>query len=178
MANTAAMAASGIGVDAPTGVLVEAAGALVQQAFARAAGADFAFWAACSARGVETMNSRGITAFLDAGATEGVLRGQARLDEDHRLNGWAVSAMLVNDFVIGAKARSRPVRRARADAHRAPSARFRQGVPRRCPADLHRGVPRPVRPECGPWSWSCSSSFDSTSKPERAGVLTGAAPSA
>ncbi|MEU4518938.1 amidohydrolase [Amycolatopsis sp. NPDC024027] len=100
-ANTAAMAASGI--DAPTGVLIEAAGALVQKAFAQATDADPEFWAACSARGVELMNSRGITAFLDAGATEGVLRGLARLDEDHRLNGWAVSAMLVNDFVIGAE---------------------------------------------------------------------------
>jgi predicted amidohydrolase YtcJ len=100
-ANTAAMAASGI--DAPTGVLIEAAGALVQKSFAQATEADPEFWAACSARGVELMNSRGITAFLDAGATEGVLRGLARLDEDHRLSAWAVSAMLVNDFVIGAE---------------------------------------------------------------------------
>ncbi|WP_336630437.1 MULTISPECIES: amidohydrolase [unclassified Microbacterium] len=115
-ANTAAMTAAGITRDSPdpqggqilrdpsgalTGVLIEAAGALVEVVRAEATPADAEFWARCSARGIEIMNERGITAFMDASASEGLMAGLALLDERGELSAWAVSAMLVNDFIFG-----------------------------------------------------------------------------
>ncbi|EPD84503.1 hypothetical protein HMPREF1529_01106 [Microbacterium sp. oral taxon 186 str. F0373] len=115
-ANTAAMAAAGLTADSPdprggqilrdasgalTGVLIEAAGALVEAARAESAPAGADFWARCSRRGVEIMNERGITAFMDASASEDLMAGLALLDERGELSAWAVSAMLVNDFIFG-----------------------------------------------------------------------------
>lgn len=115
-ANTAAMAAAGITAGTPdpagghilrdssgalTGVLIEAAGAAVEKI--RAEGEPFGpdEWAQCSRRGIEIMNERGITAFMDASASEGLMSGLALLDERGELSAWAVSAMLVNDFIFG-----------------------------------------------------------------------------
>ena len=115
-ANTAAMTAAGITIDSPdphggqilraasgalTGVLIEAAGALVEVARAETAPAGPEFWARCSRRGIEIMNERGITAFMDASASEGLMAGLALLDERGELSAWSVSAMLVNDFIFG-----------------------------------------------------------------------------
>lgn len=120
-ANTAALVAAGFTAEAAdppggqllrtpdgalTGVLIEAAGAQAEAAWIEATqsndvGLDAQRWAACSARGIEIMNSHGITAFMDAGASEGTMAGLARLDTAGGLTAWAVSAMLVNDAIFG-----------------------------------------------------------------------------
>ena len=115
-ANTAAMRAAGIlDLDEdphgghiirdsngnPTGLLFEAAGALVEKHRLSTVELDDEFYARCSERGIEMLAQYGIVAFQDAAASINTLRGFARLEEQGRLKAWAVSSMLINDNIFG-----------------------------------------------------------------------------
>jgi predicted amidohydrolase YtcJ len=115
-ANTAAMRASGVlefegdpaggrivrdSSGAPTGVLFETAGALVQAAYDATTDRDTEYFARNSERGIEMLHSYGITAFQDAATSLDVLAGLRKLDAEGRLTAWVVTSMLINDFVFG-----------------------------------------------------------------------------
>ncbi|MGN8025149.1 amidohydrolase [Microbacterium sp. 22242] len=85
----------------PTGVLLEAAGIPVQEAYDRSGGLTAAQHRAASARGVQLANSFGITAFQDAGVSTDILGALAALDRDGDLDAWVVSSLLVNDEIFG-----------------------------------------------------------------------------
>ncbi|MDR6866204.1 putative amidohydrolase YtcJ [Microbacterium resistens] len=85
----------------PTGVLLEAAGIPVQEAYDRSGGLTRAQHVAASRRGVELLSSFGITAFQDAGVSTDILDALALLDRDGELNAWVVSSLLVNDEIFG-----------------------------------------------------------------------------
>ena len=115
-ANTRALELAGIGVGSipsggvtildpedgtPTGVLLEAAGIPVQEAYDRSGGLTAEQHRAASARGVQLANSYGITAFQDAGVSTDILGALAALDRDGALDAWVVSSLLVNDEIFG-----------------------------------------------------------------------------
>ena len=85
----------------PTGVLLEAAGIPVQEAYDRSGGLTPAQHAAASRRGVELLNSFGITTFQDAGVSIEILQALADLDREGELNAWVVSSLLINDEIFG-----------------------------------------------------------------------------
>ena len=85
----------------PTGVLLEAAGIPVQEAYDRSGGLTPAQRAAASRRGVEILNSFGITAFQDAGVSVEILQALAELDRADELDAWVVSSLLINDEIFG-----------------------------------------------------------------------------
>lgn len=85
----------------PTGVLLEAAGIPVQEAYDRSGGLTPAQHVAASRRGVELLNSFGITAFQDAGVSVDILTALAALDTRAELNAWVVSSLLINDEIFG-----------------------------------------------------------------------------
>ena len=85
----------------PTGVLLEAAGIPVQEAYDRSGGLTPAQHAAASRRGVELLNSFGITTFQDAGVSIEILQALADLDRADELNAWVVSSLLINDEIFG-----------------------------------------------------------------------------
>lgn len=85
----------------PTGVLLEAAGIPVQEAYDRSGGLSAAQHVAASRRGVEILNSFGVTAFQDAGVSVEILGALADLDRDDELNAWVVSSLLINDEIFG-----------------------------------------------------------------------------
>ncbi|MGH3691894.1 MAG: amidohydrolase [Microbacterium sp.] len=85
----------------PTGVLLEAAGIPVQEAYDRSGGLTADQHAAASRRGVEILNSFGVTAFQDAGVSVEILGALADLDRDDELNAWVVSSLLINDEIFG-----------------------------------------------------------------------------
>lgn len=85
----------------PTGVLLEAAGIPVQEAFERAGGLTAAQHREASRRGVELVSSYGITAFQDAGVSVEILGALADLDRAGELDAWVVSSLLVNDEIFG-----------------------------------------------------------------------------
>lgn len=84
-----------------TGVLLEAAGLPVAQAQQDAGALSLADERRASRRGVEILNSFGITAFQDAGVSTGILRALHSLDAAGELDAWVVSSMLVNDEIFG-----------------------------------------------------------------------------
>ncbi|NYE94746.1 hypothetical protein FHU41_000967 [Psychromicrobium silvestre] len=86
----------------PTGVLIEAAGVLVEQARAAVDQLSQEDSARASARGIEILHSHGITAFQDAAASLPTMRALKQLDEAGGLKAWVVSSMLINDFIFGA----------------------------------------------------------------------------
>ncbi|QIM16245.1 amidohydrolase [Leucobacter insecticola] len=87
----------------PTGVLLEAAGIPVAHA-QQAAGALTAEEERRSVqRGVEILNSYGVTTFQDAGVSTQILAALRSLDEADGLNAWVVSSMLINDEIFGYK---------------------------------------------------------------------------
>lgn len=110
-ANTAAMRLGGVqagqeGValdasGAPTGVLFEAAGIPVARAQEAADGLSPEQVRRACQRGVEILNSFGVTAFQDAGVSTGVLEALRSLDSAGELNAWTVSSMLINDDIFG-----------------------------------------------------------------------------
>ncbi|GGM44227.1 amidohydrolase [Microbacterium saperdae] len=115
-ANTRALELAGITVDSipssgvtmldpddgtPTGVLLEAAGIPVQEAYDRSGGLTPAQHAAASRRGVELLNSFGITTFQDAGVSVEILQALADLDRADELHAWVVSSLLINDEIFG-----------------------------------------------------------------------------
>lgn len=85
----------------PTGVLLEAAGILVAQAHARAGGLSAEQHRAASRRGVEMLNSFGVTAFQDAAASLEILDALKSLDDAGDLNAWVVSSLTINDEIFG-----------------------------------------------------------------------------
>lgn len=85
----------------PTGVLLEAAGIPVQEAYDRSGGLTPEQHAAASRRGVELLNSYGITAFQDAGVSVDILSALASLDAADDLHAWVVSSLLINDEIFG-----------------------------------------------------------------------------
>ncbi|OAN39785.1 amidohydrolase [Microbacterium sp. H83] len=85
----------------PTGVLLEAAGIPVQEAYDRSGGLSSEQHVAASRRGVEILNSFGITTFQDAGVSTDILAALAALDRSDELNAWVVSSLLVNDEIFG-----------------------------------------------------------------------------
>jgi predicted amidohydrolase YtcJ len=115
-ANTAAMAAGGVfdltadpaggrvvrdATGAPTGVLFESAGGLVQRAWAATVDRDVEYAARNSERGIEMLHSHGVTAFQDAAASLETMAGLQKLDIEGRLHAWVVTSMLINDFIFG-----------------------------------------------------------------------------
>ncbi|WP_447912294.1 amidohydrolase [Microbacterium phyllosphaerae] len=85
----------------PTGVLLEAAGIPVQEAYDRSGGLTREQHVAASRRGVEILNSFGITTFQDAGVSTDILGALAALDRAQELNAWVVSSLLINDEIFG-----------------------------------------------------------------------------
>lgn len=85
----------------PTGVLLEGAGLRVEYALAEAGGFSDAQHRAASARGVEILNSFGITAFQDAAASLDMLRALHGLDTAGGLNAWVVTSITINDEIFG-----------------------------------------------------------------------------
>lgn len=115
-ANSAAMRLAGITKDTipedgvtlldagdgePTGVLLEAAGIPVAQAYARAGGLTPDQHRAASKRGVELLNGFGVTAFQDAAASLDILGALKSLDDAGELNAWVVSSLTINDEIFG-----------------------------------------------------------------------------
>lgn len=110
-ANTVAMQLGGVtagqeGVELddagrPTGVLFEAAGIPVARAHEASAGLTAEQVRQACARGVEILNSYGVTAFQDAGVSTSILQALSSLDTAGELNAWAVSSMLINDEIFG-----------------------------------------------------------------------------
>lgn len=87
--------------DRPTGVLLEAAGLPVSHAQQATGALTPEQERAASHRGVEILNSFGVTAFQDAGVSTPILQALSALDDANELNAWVVSSLLVNDEVFG-----------------------------------------------------------------------------
>lgn len=85
----------------PSGVLLEAAGIPVQEAYDRTGELTPQQHAAASRRGVEILNSYGVTAFQDAGVSVDILRALSDLDRADDLRAWVVSSLLINDEIFG-----------------------------------------------------------------------------
>lgn len=94
----------GVVVDAdgrPTGVLFEAAGIPVARAHRAAGGLTPEQSRLASQRGVEILNSFGVTAFQDAAVSAPTLEALRSLDVSGDLDAWVVSSMLINDEIFG-----------------------------------------------------------------------------
>ncbi|MFF1574501.1 amidohydrolase [Leifsonia sp. NPDC058292] len=85
----------------PSGVLLEAAGLLVEKVAAPAKALAAADHERASARAVEILHSYGITAFQDAAISLDVMRALKALDDRSELAAWVVSSMTVNDQIFG-----------------------------------------------------------------------------
>lgn len=85
----------------PTGVLLEAAALPVSLAAEEQGALTPGQERSASRRGIEILNSFGITAFQDAGVSTHILDAVRALDEANELNSWVVSSMLVNDEIFG-----------------------------------------------------------------------------
>jgi hypothetical protein len=118
----------------PTGVLLEAAGIPVQKAYDRSSRLTREQHVAASRRGVELLNSFGITTFQDAGVSVEILDALATLDRADDLHAWVVSSLLVNDEIFGTDPIGEPLI-ARGEEFRTPHHRpdfvkiFLDGVP-------------------------------------------------
>lgn len=115
-ANTRALELAGIGPDTPdplgghinrdaqgrvTGVLIEAAGAMAEQARARHDPFSETDMAASIEASIATLHRHGITAFQDAGASLQLMQALRGLDDAGRLHAWVVTSMVWNDFIFG-----------------------------------------------------------------------------
>lgn len=85
----------------PTGILLEAAGLLVEHALVEAGGLSDAAHRDSSRRGIDVLNSFGITAFQDAAASLPILRALKSLDDTGELNAWVVTSLTINDDIFG-----------------------------------------------------------------------------
>ncbi|KAA0960362.1 amidohydrolase [Microbacterium sp. ANT_H45B] len=118
----------------PTGVLREGAGIPVQEAYDRSGGLTPEQHVAASRRGVEILNSFGITTFQDAGVSTDILGALSALDRAQELHAWVVSSLLVNDEIFGVDPIGEPLI-ARGEEFRTPHHRpdfvkiFLDGVP-------------------------------------------------
>lgn len=84
-----------------TGVLFEAAGALVEQKYLELVPTTTEQLSAAAARGIEILHSYGITGFQDAAASLQLMRALKALDDRCELHAWVVSSMAANDFIFG-----------------------------------------------------------------------------
>lgn len=116
-ANGAALGLAGVGASTPdpaggriardeegraTGILIEAAGAIVEQARGRAQPDDALADEGAARHAIGVLHSYGITAFQDAGATVPIMGALKRLDDRGELECWVVSSALGNDPIFGA----------------------------------------------------------------------------
>lgn len=85
----------------PTGLLLEAAGLLVEEIAQPATSLTPAQWVQASKRAIEIMHSYGITAFQDAAISLPTMRALKQLDERGELAAWVVSSLTVNDQIFG-----------------------------------------------------------------------------
>lgn len=85
----------------PSGVLLEAAGLLVEKVAAPAVALTVDQQQRASARAIEILHSYGITAFQDAAISLDQMRALAALDARGELQAWVVSSMTVNDQIFG-----------------------------------------------------------------------------
>nr|WP_308116566.1 amidohydrolase family protein [Leifsonia poae] len=85
----------------PSGVLLEAAGLLVEAVAQPATRLTPEQHQAASARGIEIAHSYGITAFQDAAISLDAMRALRALDDRGELHSWVVSSMTVNDQIFG-----------------------------------------------------------------------------
>lgn len=115
-ANTAAMELAGINDSTPdpeggeilrdsaghaTGVMIEAAGMLLERVREQLHPTPTEDLARAAARGIEILNSYGITGFQDAAASLQLMRALKKLDDDGQLQAWVVTSMQANDFIFG-----------------------------------------------------------------------------
>lgn len=84
-----------------TGVLLEAAGLPVARAQEAAGGLTPEQERAAAQRGVEILNSFGVTAFQDAGVSTHILEALHALDTAGDLDAWVVTSLLINDEIFG-----------------------------------------------------------------------------
>ncbi|WP_205547859.1 amidohydrolase [Leucobacter sp. wl10] len=84
-----------------TGVLLESAGIPVARAQQAAGGLTPGQERSAARRGVEILNSFGVTAFQDAGVSIHIMEALRSLDAAGELDAWVVSSMLVNDDIFG-----------------------------------------------------------------------------
>ncbi|RLK58485.1 amidohydrolase [Actinokineospora cianjurensis] len=85
----------------PTGVLLEAAGVLVEHAMRDTRTLTAEQHARASRHAIEILHSYGITAFQDAGVSVDILGALKSLDEAGQLDAWVVSSLLINDPIFG-----------------------------------------------------------------------------
>jgi len=78
---------------APTGMMIESAAGIVERAVAGSGYYTAEMDRAAMARSIATLNSYGVTAFLDAAAMQPILAALKGLDDRGELTAWAVSAM-------------------------------------------------------------------------------------
>lgn len=84
-----------------TGVLLEAAGLPVAKAQQTVGGLTLEQERAAAKRGIEILNSYGVTAFQDASVSTHIMRALKSLDDTGDLDSWVVSSMLINDEIFG-----------------------------------------------------------------------------
>ncbi|QWF85369.1 amidohydrolase [Amycolatopsis sp. CA-230715] len=157
-ASTADPAGGVIGRDAvtgaPTGVLLEAAGALVERAVRKTRTLTGEQHRRASRRAIETLHSYGVTAFQDAGVSLDILDALKTLDDAGELDAWVVSSLLVNDPIFGFDPIGRPLlelgERYRSEHHRPDFVKiFLDGVPpTRTAAFLEPYLPDDVHGAC------------------------------
>lgn len=78
---------------APTGIMIEAAAGLIESTIVRSGHYTPEMDRAAMARSIATLNSFGVTAFLDAAAMQPILAALKGLDDRGELTAWSVSAM-------------------------------------------------------------------------------------
>jgi len=86
---------------APTGVMLEHAGLLVERTRAAANPLTAEQSRRASARGIEILHSFGVTAFQDAAISLDAMRALHSLDATGELTAWVVTSLLVNDPIFG-----------------------------------------------------------------------------
>ncbi|WP_413456371.1 amidohydrolase family protein [Glutamicibacter sp. FR1] len=88
-------------LDEATGVLLEAAGVIVEQARESLSPTPTSQVAEAAARGMEILHSYGITGLQDAAASLQLMQALKELDESGNLHAWVVTSMQANDFIFG-----------------------------------------------------------------------------
>ena len=78
---------------APTGLMIESASGLVESVIANSGYYTQEMDRAAMAQSISTLNSYGVTAFLDAAAMQPILAALKGLDDRGELTAWSVSAM-------------------------------------------------------------------------------------
>ena len=117
-----------------TGVMIESAAGVVERALAQSGRYTPKMDRAAIARSIETLNSFGVTAFLDAASMKEIMAALKGLDDRGALTAWAGCAMPAVEppFMVGPLGRRAD--RASRQVQKPPrEAGLRQGLPRRRP---------------------------------------------